>query len=232
MLENGKPRETFEADGLHMTAKGYAVRTPLVRAALLPDVEAEARRCRTGAAGGRDEQSFWLRHHKVGAGAIMRGLTSLTSRILLLAALATALGAAHATDWPYDEKADASADIHRALGAARTDHKDVLLVFGANWCGDCRALDKAMHGSSQRLIAGKFHVVKIDVGNFDKNLELAQRYGNPIEKGIPAVVLLSADNHVVYSTRGGELAVARKMGDLGIYDFLSQKVASGSVASK
>jgi hypothetical protein len=31
---------------------------------------------------------------------------------------------------------------------------------------------------------------------------------------------------------GGELADARKMGDQGIYDFLSQKVASGSLASK
>ena len=47
-----------------------------------------------------------------------------------------------------------------------------------------------MHGSSQRLIAGKFHVVKIDVGNFDNNLDLAQRHSNPIGKGIPAVVVL------------------------------------------
>lgn len=126
----------------------------------------------------------------------------------------------------YNEKADAAADVQHALAAAQTDHKKVLLVFGANWCGDCRALDKAMHGSSQSLIEGKFDVVKIDVGNFDKNLDLANRYGNPIEKGIPAVVVLRADNHVIYSTKGGELADARKMGEQGIYDFLSQKVAA------
>jgi hypothetical protein len=55
MLENGKPKEIFEADGLHMTAKGYAIWTRLVRAALLPSAEAEGRRCRARAAGGRTE---------------------------------------------------------------------------------------------------------------------------------------------------------------------------------
>jgi len=150
-----------------------------------------------------------------------------TSRIVFAALLAVGAAAAvMAADWPYDEKADAAADIQHALTSAHADHKKVLLVFGANWCGDCRALDKALHGSSQGLVASKFDVVKIDVGNFDKNLELANRYGDPIAKGIPAVVVLAADNRVLYSTKGGELANARDMGDQGIYDFLSSKVAT------
>jgi hypothetical protein len=49
MLENGRPKEIFEADGLHMTAAGYAIWTRLVRAALLPNAEAEARACRRAA---------------------------------------------------------------------------------------------------------------------------------------------------------------------------------------
>jgi len=149
------------------------------------------------------------------------------SLLLLLAASVSVLANA-AAPWPYDEKADAAADVQHAIAAAQTDHKRVLLVFGANWCEDCRALDKAMHGSSQHLIDNKFDVVKIDVGNFDKNLQLAQRYGNPIAKGIPAVVVVSGTNQVIYSTKGGELANARQMSEQGIYDFLSQRVASGS----
>ena len=101
----------------------------------------------------------------------------------LCALAATAVLAA--TPAPYDEKADAAADVQHALSSAQGEHRKVLLVFGANWCGDCRALDQALHGRSGPLIDGKFEVVKIDVGNFDKNLELAQRYGNPIAKGIP-----------------------------------------------
>jgi thioredoxin 1 len=146
------------------------------------------------------------------------------SLAILGALAATAVLAA--TPAPYDEKANATADVQQALTAAQGDHRKVLLVFGANWCGDCRALDQALHGKSGPLIEGKFEVVKIDVGNFDKNLALDARYGHPIGNGIPAVVVVDAGNKILYSTKGGELANARKMGDQGIYDFLAAKVAS------
>src|SRR5271156_1011071 len=113
-----------------------------------------------------------------------------------------ALGlSAAAAELPYDEHADAGAQVQQALAQARADHRDVMLVFGANWCPDCRELDKALHGKSQALIDGKFIVVKVDVGHFDKNLELAESYGNPIKKGIPAAVLVSPGNQVLYSTK-------------------------------
>ena len=129
-----------------------------------------------------------------------------------------------AVNLPYDEKADGASDVRNALLKARASDKDVLLIFGANWCPDCRELDKALHGKSAQQIDGKFIVVKIDVGHFDKNIALAKSYGNPIKKGIPAAVVLTADNKIVYSTKGGELASARKMGEQGIYDFFSQVV--------
>jgi thioredoxin 1 len=142
--------------------------------------------------------------------------------MVVVAALAVAVSAA---ELPYDEGAHAAADLQRALAAARADRNDVLVVFGANWCPDCRELDKALNGKSHALIAGHFQLVKVDVGRFDKNLDLADRYGNPIKMGIPAVVVLSADDRIVYSSKGGELANARRMGDTGIYDFLASHVA-------
>jgi thioredoxin 1 len=150
------------------------------------------------------------------------------NKFLLALAAASLSTLALAAPWPYNEQADAAADVQHALAAAQTDHKKVLLVFGANWCPDCRALDKAMHGSSQHLIESEFDVVKIDVGNFDKNLTLANRYGNPIAKGIPAVVVVGSRDQVLYSTKGGELANAGQMTEQSIYDFLKQKVANRS----
>jgi protein disulfide-isomerase len=149
-------------------------------------------------------------------------------KILFLLAAVSVCSLANAAPWPYDEKADATVDVQQALAAAQGAHKQVLLVFGANWCPDCRALDKAMHGSSQRLIDSRFAVVKIDVGNFDKNLELARRYGNPIAKGIPAVVVVGPAGQIVYSTRNGELANAGQMSEQAIFDFLSKQVAVAS----
>jgi thioredoxin 1 len=146
-------------------------------------------------------------------------------RVLASLIAAALVFAVQAAELPYDESANAAADLQRALAAAQSNRNDVLLVFGANWCPDCRELDKALNGSSHALIAGRFQVVKIDVGRFDKNLDVANQYGNPIKMGIPAVVVLSADNHIVYSSTAGELANARKMGQTGIYDFLSSHVA-------
>ena len=49
MLEKGKPKDIFVSDGLHMSAAGYRIWTRVVRAALLPNTEAEARKCRVNA---------------------------------------------------------------------------------------------------------------------------------------------------------------------------------------
>src|SRR6266487_5799228 len=126
---------------------------------------------------------------------------------------------------PYDETADAKAEVKHALNAAKKSQMPVLVIFGANWCKDCRALDQALStGRNAQLVKREFRVVKVDVGNFDKNLDIAEAYGNPIKKGIPAAVVLSPDNKVLYATRLGELADARRMSESGIYDFL-RKVA-------
>jgi hypothetical protein len=46
MLEDGKPKDIFGPDGLHMTPQGYVIWTRVVRAALLPNTDAEERSCR------------------------------------------------------------------------------------------------------------------------------------------------------------------------------------------
>jgi len=129
----------------------------------------------------------------------------------------------------YDEAADAKAQIHAALGEAQRANLPVLVVFGANWCGDCKVLDMAFSsGASAALIARNYEVVHVNVGRFDRNVELAESYGVPLKKGIPAVVVLSPQGKVVYATRAGELAEAQSMGDDGIYAFFSKVAPAGS----
>ena len=102
-----------------------------------------------------------------------------------LLALTSLVGAAPG---PYDEAADARADIRAAQAAAAQAKVPVLVVFGANWCGDCKVLDQAFkEGASAPLIARHFKVVKVDVGNFNRNVDIAEGYGVPLKSGIPAV---------------------------------------------
>ena len=121
---------------------------------------------------------------------------------------------------PYDETANAKVQIQAALKSATVENKSALIVFGANWCGDCKMLDMELHqGDLAKLVADRLVVVKVDVGRFDRNKDVAAQYGNIIKKGIPSVVLLRGDGSVAYQTDGGELADARKMGREGVTQF-------------
>jgi thioredoxin 1 len=134
---------------------------------------------------------------------------------------------ARGADVPYDEGADAKRDVRQALSLAARAQVPVLVVFGANWCGDCKMLDRAMkEGTSAPPIKREFRVVKVDVGRYDRNLDIAESYGVPLQKGIPAVVILSAGNEVLYATRAGELEDARGLGESGVYEFFKRVLAS------
>jgi thioredoxin 1 len=149
----------------------------------------------------------------------------MLERYLLLAlALVAAAPVAIAASAPiYDEKADAAGDVRAAIREAGRDHKNVVLVFGANWCGDCHALDRHMHEPElASLIAKKFVVVKIDVGQVDKNLDLGARYHVPLKKGIPALAVLDPQGKLLYAQDQGQFADARHMGYESFKAFFEQ----------
>lgn len=149
--------------------------------------------------------------------------------VLVLIALIFSLAARAATG-PYDEAADSRSEIKAALAVAKNDKTQVLVVFGANWCSDCIALDKSFKsGTTAPLIAKSFKVVKVNVGRFDRNVEIAETYGVPLKQGIPAIAILHPDGKIIFVTRAGELANAQKMGDKGIHDFFAKVAESVSV---
>jgi len=130
---------------------------------------------------------------------------------------------ANVAEGPYSAAADADADVRQALEQARKNNKSVLVFFGANWCEDCRSLARSLEvPRNARLMAEDFNVVKVDVGNFDRNLDVVDWLGGPISKGIPAAVLLSPDGQLRYSTKAGELSTARRMSADGVHDFFEK----------
>lgn len=115
----------------------------------------------------------------------------------------------------YDEQADArkliAAAIKTALKPGKSA-KNIVVDFGANWCFDCHVLDDQMHKPElASLIEKSFVIVKIDVGRFDKNVDLAQEYGVPVKNGIPALAVLDSRGKVLYAQDQGQFADARHM---------------------
>ncbi|MFZ3468273.1 thioredoxin family protein [Streptomyces sp. 4.24] len=78
----------------------------------------------------------------------------------------------------YDSGADAQKLIDAALRTAKADGRMVLLDFGANWCGNCKAADKVFAQSSTASILGaSYHLVKVDIGgDSSANSALLRKY--------------------------------------------------------
>jgi len=107
----------------------------------------------------------------------------------------------------YRSDANATADINQALATAAREHKRVLLDFGGNWCLDCHVLDNAFHQPRiAPLLNQNFVLVHVDVGKYDKNLDLAKQYRVDLSKGVPSLAVLSARGAVLYSTADFERA--------------------------
>lgn len=132
----------------------------------------------------------------------------------------------------YDETADAASELRTALETARDSGRHVIAIFGANWCPECRALSKALQGEAGRMLDKEFVVVKIDIGHFAKNLDIAKSYGNPLEDGIPGAAVLSADNEAVGLLDAGDLSDAVEDGDAGLYQLFHETVDCSSMMCK
>lgn len=108
-----------------------------------------------------------------------------------------------------------------SLSQANQLNRKLIVVFGADWCPDCRALDAIFSEPEiKSILETQFVVMKVDVGRFDQNLSLNQRLGDPIQNGIPALVVLSPSGEIITSTKGGEFSNARKMTKEQVLEYL------------
>jgi protein disulfide-isomerase len=112
---------------------------------------------------------------------------------------------------PYDDTAMGDELVRSAREHAAQSGQRVLLVFGANWCADCRAMDALFQ--SDAAIAARlqqsFVLVKLDVGRDEvprRNASLIARFGAAVETGIPVLVVVDADGTPLNDTRHERLA--------------------------
>jgi thiol-disulfide isomerase/thioredoxin len=124
---------------------------------------------------------------------------------------------------PYDEGASADAAVDAAFARAKKDHKLVLIDLGGNWCGDCIVLANLMRlPQMQTFIAAHYDVAVVDVGRFDKNLQIPARFGITKRlEGVPAVLIVTPDGKLVNPGHVSALADARHMTPQGIADWLA-----------
>jgi thiol:disulfide interchange protein len=123
----------------------------------------------------------------------------------------------------YSAEADPKAEIASALKQAGLEHKRIILDFGGDWCGDCQVLDIYFHQSPNAdLLDKNFIVVHVDIGHYDKNLDVAEKYKIPLKKGVPALAVVDANGKLLYSQETGEFEDMRYMYPNSVTDFLNR----------
>lgn len=143
--------------------------------------------------------------------------------LALLATLFAATGAFGQARYIYNENADAHAEVHDALARAAREHKRIILDFGGNWCGDCQVLDIYFHREpNAALLADNYILVDIDIGHMDKNVDIAEHYKVPLQKGVPALAVLDVHGQLLYSQTNGEFESMRRMDPNSVTTFLQR----------
>ena len=127
--------------------------------------------------------------------------------------------------YPYDETANADKAVARAMAKAKAAHKLLIIDLGGNWCGDCRILAATVELPELKAFVDKhFETVSVDVGRFDKNLQIPAHYGitNRLE-GVPALLVVDpATDKLVDAGHIAALSDARHMTPQSLADWLAQ----------
>jgi hypothetical protein len=168
---------------------------------------------------------------------MIRRLAALVATGLLAAA-----GAAHAAPapkvsiasfaqlatplpYPYDEAGNANAAVAAAKARALAQHKLLLIDLGGNWCGDCRVLAGTMNLPELKAFDEAHYVeVTVDVGRFDKNLQIPAHYGITQRlEGVPSLLIVDPrTDRLLDAGHTAALADARNMSPQALADWLAQ----------
>lgn len=124
---------------------------------------------------------------------------------------------------PYDEGADADAAVAAAFARARAAHKRVLIDLGGNWCPDCIVLANFLElPEMRRFMDAHYEVVAVDVGRFDRNLQIPARFGfSKRLDGVPTVLIAEPDGKLVNGGHVFAFTDARHMTPKGLADYLA-----------
>jgi len=143
--------------------------------------------------------------------------------VLVIVLAVSAVSARSAGREIYPEPAQAKADLAAALKTAASAHKRVLLDFGGNWCPDCIVLDRYFHNPANlAILEANFVLVHVNIGKMDANLEIAEKYNVPLDKGVPALAVLDEKGKLLYSQRSGEFEAMRRLQSSAVTQFLVQ----------
>jgi len=157
---------------------------------------------------------------------------SITRRLMLAFTAFPAFSVALAAADVYPPPGNALHDLQQARQRAKSSGKLLMVVFGGNWCEDCRVLHARLGESPIREYVEKhFEAVGINIGEMNANLQIAKDMGVTLNKGVPAAGFFDPGGKPIGLTNNGELEPSRQYDARQVLTFL-RKVAEEHVIEK
>ena len=110
---------------------------------------------------------------------------------------------------PFNERHVTVATIDKARADAQRNRKFLMVEFGANWCSDCRELaDSMKQPAIQSRLTNDFVILNVDVGEFNRNLDIAKSLGIKADDGIPVAAFFAPTGGTPVIKRGNDPILA------------------------
>ncbi len=132
--------------------------------------------------------------------------------------------AAKQTGEMYLPSDNAMADVDMAMATARENDKLVLIMMGANWCHDSRALAARLFKAPlSHVIEENYVAVFVDVGFFENGRDVITSLGSPVYYATPTVLIVDADSgRVINADNRHQWANAASIGMQASMDYFQQ----------
>ena len=124
---------------------------------------------------------------------------------------------------PYDGTIYSVKNLNKFMNETIAANKQPILMFGANWCPDCRIFAGTMNiPKIKAYIEERFNVLYIDVKRYEINMHLMEEYGIPSAEGIPRLLVFDKEKNLLNNSRTAEWRTARDRSSQEIFDFFQE----------
>ena len=101
--------------------------------------------------------------------------------------------------------------------------KQPIVIFGANWCPDARLLEAVLQlPSVKQFLDGACSILNVDVGDYERNIELFKFFDAGIETGIPRVFILDINGKALNIDSNDKMRTARQQSPQEIFDYFQE----------
>jgi len=124
---------------------------------------------------------------------------------------------------PYDGKVYSVNDLNKFINKTIKNYKQPVLIFGANWCPDCRIFSGTINiPKINSFIEKNYEILYIDVKRYEINMSLMEEYGIPSQEGVPRVLVFDYDKNLINNTTTAEWRTARDRSAQEIFNFFQE----------